>query len=250
MENGRNSHADGQSLAARAIGEIEAFITDRHLGPGDRLPTVRELSERIGVSLTVVREAIASLKTSGVLTTRQGAGIFVSDGVRTPAHQPAGDFSRISNVIEFLELRMAVEIEAAGLAAERRSVAQESRIHEAFAKIDTALETGISSVRPDFDFHMSIAEAANNRYFVDFLRDLGNTVIPRRNVRLVPASGEAREAYLRMIQTEHRRIVAAISTGDADSARTAMRAHLSESRSRYLDLLTRGREGTAGPKGA
>lgn len=246
MGTDQNIRADGQSLTTRAIGEIETFIFDKRLAPGDRLPTVRELARQIGVSLTVVREAIASLKANGIVNTRQGAGIFVSDGVRsTGAHQLSGDFSRISNIVESLELRMAVEIKVAGLAAERRSMAQEMRIHEAFAKMEDALKVGVSSVRADFDFHMSIAEAANNHYFVDFLTYLGKAMIPRRNVRLVPASGEGRTAYLKMLQAEHRQILAAISNGDPDTARAAMRAHLSESRLRYLALLTKDRTKTS-----
>jgi DNA-binding FadR family transcriptional regulator len=133
---------------------------------------------------------------------------------------------------------MAVEVEAAGLAAERRSVAQELRIREAFARVEDIMETGASTTRADFNFHMAIAEATNNHYFADFLNYLGKAMIPRRNVRLVPVSGGSRQAYLRMIQKEHGQIIAAISNGDVKAARAAMRAHLSESRSRYLALLT------------
>lgn len=241
MGTGQKINANGDSLTARAAREIEQLISDRNLDIGDRLPTTRELSQQIGVSLTVVREAIAFLKASGVLNARQGAGIFVSDLVHSdPATPPrlSGDFSKISNIVESLELRMAVEIESAGLAAERRSVAQELRIREALAKVEEALEAGASTARPDFNFHMSIAEATNNHYFVDFLNYLGNAMIPRRHIRVVSATGERREAYLRMIQKEHGQIVGAISTGDVRAARAAMRAHLSESRSRYLGFLT------------
>ncbi|WP_319529954.1 FadR/GntR family transcriptional regulator [uncultured Cohaesibacter sp.] len=226
------------SLSERTSKQIEQLIAERNLVPGDRLPTVQELSTRLGVSLSVVREAIASLKAGGIINTRQGAGIFVS----SPAPQDGlalvfGNLSQISSVVEVLELRLAVEVEAAGLAAERHSLAQESRIYEAYCDIQRAMDAGETGEAEDSRFHITIAEATNNKRFVDFLMQLGNAMIPRSKLGTHSSSREDLPKYLAQLQTEHNAILDAIANKDPDGARQAMRAHLSQSRDRYHQLL-------------
>ncbi|PLW77806.1 FadR family transcriptional regulator [Cohaesibacter celericrescens] len=226
------------SLSGRTVAEIEQLISGRNLVSGDRLPTVQELSNRIGVSLSVVREAIATLKARGILSTRQGAGIFVS----TPKPSESlgsvfGDLSQVSSVVEALELRLAVEVEAAGLAAARHSMAQESRIFEAFSGIQKAMDEHQTGEAEDFRFHIAIAEATNNRRFVDFLVQLGNAMIPRSKLGTLPATKEEQAAYLMQLQKEHQAIVAAIVAKNPEAAREAMRFHLSQSRDRYHEII-------------
>lgn len=241
-ERGRDTNG---SLSERTAQEIEQLISSRDLVPGDRLPTVQELSNRLGVSLSVVREAIASLKAGGILNTRQGAGIFVAAPKQADNLVAVfGDLSQISSVVEALELRMAVETEAAGLAAERHSMAQESRIYEAFHEIQMAMDQGLTGEAEDFRFHITIAEATNNRRFVDFLVQLGKAMIPRSKLRSMPSSKEDQRAYLEGLQREHRAILDAIAHKDSEEARKAMRFHLSQSRDRYHDLIRAQRMGS------
>ncbi|WP_316862885.1 FadR/GntR family transcriptional regulator [uncultured Cohaesibacter sp.] len=226
------------SLSDRTVRQIEKMISDRDLRPGDRLPTVQELSQRLGVSLSVVREAIASLRANGTILTRQGAGIFVAE--QSPVENRglfSGDLSQISSIVEILELRLAVEVEAAGLAAERHSLAQESRIYEAFQDIEIACTQGRTGEREDSRFHITIAEATNNRRFVDFLEQLGNAMIPRSELGSLSSGKPKQQDYLNQLQKEHLAILEAISSGDVEQARTAMRNHLSHSRDRYHRLI-------------
>ena len=116
-------------------------------------------------------------------------------------------------------------------------MAQESRIHEAFTNIQKMLDRGHLAEKEDFRFHMTIAEATNNRFFVEFLKDLGSAMIPRSRVHIVSNAEEARKAYLKMGQNEHRCILQAISQRNPDAARNAMRLHLSGSRDRYHAFL-------------
>lgn len=230
--------APSGSLSDRTARQLEQIITERDLKPGDRLPTVQDLSRKLGVSLSVVREAIASLRAGGVLHTRRGAGIFVAEPSAIDNRSLFfGDLSQISSVVEILELRLAVEVEAAGLAAERHSMAQESRIYEAYEAIQAVIKQGGTGEAEDSLFHIAIAEATNNRRFVDFLTQLGNAMIPRNKLRPLPASREEHVAYLSQLQDEHRIIVDAISGKDPDAARNAMRAHLSSSRDRYHSMI-------------
>jgi DNA-binding FadR family transcriptional regulator len=203
---------------------------------GKKLPGELALAAGHGVSRTVVREAIAALRADGLVEARQGAGVFV-----TAREPPARAFqrldpSRISSVIEMLELRAAVEIEAAALASERRSPAQAEAIREASDAIAARIAAGEPTTDADFAFHLAIAEATNNARFPEFLRMIGARLIPRRALR--EEGGEAAPAdYLAQIQNEHRAIAEAIAARDEAAAREGMRVHLKGSQSRYRALL-------------
>ena len=106
-----------------------------------------------------------------------------------------------------MELRLAVEVEAAALAAERANRRQVGVIRTAWRAIDRALQGGEGAVAEDFAFHRAIAEATGNRQFPLFLAFLGSHVIPRQSVRLSVDTPAERRAYLERIQHEHARNV-------------------------------------------
>ncbi len=227
------------NLAQGVIEALRQRIRSGEVRPGDKLPTEPQLTAEFGVSRTVIREAIAGLKADGLVEPRQGAGVFVLEpplpgGLRL--HE--GSAHLLSSIIETLELRSAVEIEAAGLAAERASPAQGARIRECFAEIDAVIARGEPSDRADFAFHCAIAEATNNPLFPEFLGFLGRRTIPRSQLAEV---GELPEGYLAQIQQEHRAIADAILRGDPSAARSAMRVHLQGSHERYQLLMELGR---------
>ncbi|MFP1630796.1 FadR/GntR family transcriptional regulator [Zhengella sp. ZM62] len=204
---------------------------------GERMPSEAELTALHGVSRTVVREAIAALRLEGVVEARQGAGVFV---IANPAGAAAPfrdvDPDKLSSILEILELRAAVEIEAAGLAALRHSPAQEEDLYRKLDDIDARMAAGEPASEADFAFHLSIAEATSNPRFRQFLEMLGSEAIPRR--RLEPGRSEpADAAYLAMLQSEHRQVADAIAAGDAEAARHAMRIHLQGSQKRYRRML-------------
>lgn len=225
------------NLADRVLTRLNADIRGGRLGPGARLPTEQELTARMGVSRAVVREAIAALKADGLVVTRRGSGAYVA---ATPAATPfrisGQDMSRLHDVLDVMELRLAVEVEAAALAAERASRRQVAAIKSALRAIDRALRKGDAAVAEDFAFHRTIAEATGNRQFPRFLAFLGGHVIPRQSVRFAGGTPAERRAYLARIQQEHIRIVAGIASGDAAEARRAMREHLTRSLERYRTL--------------
>jgi DNA-binding FadR family transcriptional regulator len=219
---------------------------------GDKLPSESELTRSHGVSRTVVREAVSSLRLSGLVEAREGVGVFVT-GSAPPADPSAlfriEDPRRLSAVIEMLELRVAVEVEAAGLAAERRSPAQAEAVRERCDDLDGAV--GGASTNADLAFHLAVADATNNPQFRRMLELMGLDAIPRSALSAdrAPELSNARGAevlvgppteYLRQIQEEHRRIAEAIVSGDRSGARAAMREHLEGSRDRYRRLLQRG----------
>ncbi len=112
-----------RSLTYALIERLTAQITGGELKPGAQLPTEQELIAATGVSRTVVREAVAALRAEGLVVTRQGVGAFVADTPRRPFRINGGELQSLRDVIEVMELRTGVEVEAAGLAAERASAA-------------------------------------------------------------------------------------------------------------------------------
>jgi len=224
------------NLAEQIVARLSADIRGGRLMPGARLPTEQALTAALGVSRTVVREAVAALRADGLVVTRQGSGAYVADPAAGPFRIAASRAAALGDILEVMELRLAVEVEAAALAAERGGRRQISAIRTAWRAIDRALRRGEGAVAEDFAFHRAIAEATGNRQFPRFLAFLGSHVIPRQSVRLSVDTPAERRAYLERIQHEHARIVAGISGRDPAEARRAMREHLTRSLERYRNL--------------
>ena len=231
-------------LADRLVDEIRAKISAGTLKPGARLPTETQMTEEHGVSRTVVREAVTRLAADGLVTARQGAGVFVNERPQGALEGLLSDMGgKVSMVLNVLEVRMAIEIEAAALAAQRRTASQEADILSAFADFDATLARGEATGAADFAFHRSIAAATSNPFYVEILDVLGRRTIPRDLVTTMSASLLQSPDYQLRLQTEHRDIMNAIRDGDATSARDAMRRHLSASQRRYQSLLHGGDAG-------
>lgn len=217
--------------------ELRSRIVEGKIGLGDRLPSEARLCEEFGVSRTVIREAIAVLRADGLVEARRGSGVFViSDTIGGDLPFGDIDYDSISSVIEMLELRIAVEVEAAALAARRHAPAQIERIMDRAADVHEQARAGQPTSDADFALHLAIAEATNNPRFGEFLRMLGPNAIPRHALR--PKGAErAPGAYIDLIDAEHRAIVQAILEGDEATAMAAMRRHLEGSQKRYRALL-------------
>ena len=216
--------------------QLAEQIKSGRLAPGARLPTEQELTRAARVSRTVVREAVAALRAEGLVVTRQGVGAFVTaEPQRAPFRIDPDKLKSIDDILNVMELRLGVEIESAGLAAERASRAQVRAIATALEAVERAAEQGKTAVDEDLGLHRAIASATGNPEFVRFLQFIGRHLIPRRTVSgLTEQIG--RRAYLALIQEEHRRIYEAIDARDPAGAREAMRRHLTRSLDRYRKL--------------
>lgn len=222
-----------RGLVLEIVDALEHEIRTGHLLVGDKLPTEAEIMTRFDVSRTVVREALSGLQAAGLVQTRHGIGTFV----RTP--EPAGnyrissqDFATVADVIAVLELRISLETEAAGLAAQRRTDAQLAAMQGALDAFQRSIQQDSDAVPADFEFHMEVARATGNRHFADLMTYLGTMIIPRTRVSTPQHAPDGRLVYLQRVNDEHERILAAIRDRDADAARAAMRTHLSNSRER------------------
>src|SRR5271168_2272446 len=114
-----------KSLSSEVVDRLAEQILSGKLPVGARLPSETEMMKGMGVSRTVVREAVAALRARGLVITRQGAGAFVDRDTRAQQYaiDPEG-LGSLDSVLDILELRMAVETEAAAIASERATLAQ------------------------------------------------------------------------------------------------------------------------------
>jgi GntR family transcriptional regulator, transcriptional repressor for pyruvate dehydrogenase complex len=222
-----------RTLAHELVESLGDRIRDGRLAPGAKLPTEAAIMAEYGVSRTVVREALSKLQAAGQVRTRHGIGTFVVGAGATTAFRITPDqFETLQDVIAILELRIGLETEAAGLAAQRRSEANLLEMRAALDDFVAAVQAGRDAVAADFRFHLEIARATQNPHFGDLMATLGASMIPRARLDTpVPLTDERRE-YLRRVHGEHESIFDAIAAQDSDAARAAMRTHLSNSRER------------------
>lgn len=225
-----------RNLVAEVSGKLREFILSGALETGDKLSSEAGLTREYNVSRTVVREAIASLRADGLVEVRHGVGVFVREPVEDTTTFKPVDRARISSMIELLELRAAIEIEAAGLAAERRSPAQEEILFERFDDLNRLIAANQSTVAADLALHLAVADSTNNPRFREFLMLMGEHLIPRSALP-ENVESEAPEGYIDQIQLEHRALIQAVSERDITGARDAMRAHLKGSQERYRRLI-------------
>lgn len=227
------------SLTEAVIEQLVVRIDAGTYGSGEKLPSEQALCQEFGVSRTVVREAVASLRLGGRLTARQGVGIFVPDGKTRRLEFEVSPDDDIRNALTILELRLAVEIEAVALAAARRTPNNLSDITAAFDRFNA-----LDSSRPhelaeaDFVFHLAIARATGNLHFAQFLAALGPDIIfdlALKHGRL--SDQRTRRSYLKKSGNEHGAILSAITQGNPVRARSALKRHLDAGLTRYRRLV-------------
>ncbi len=219
-------------LALGLVADFGQRIREQQFRPGDRLPTEAETVRAYGVSRTVVREAISRLQAAGLVETRHGVGTFVRSTATPNVFELApSELAASVDVLAVLELRISLETESAGLAAQRRTAAQLHGLRATLDRLEAEISSPGQGASADFDFHLQIAEATGNRYFSDIMNRLGDALIPRTRLSIVRPD-ERRLDYLNRVNREHEEIYAAIARGDAEVARAAMRIHLTNSRER------------------
>jgi GntR family transcriptional regulator, transcriptional repressor for pyruvate dehydrogenase complex len=226
-----------RSLTTDLVQSLGDRIRDGRLPAGEKLPREADLMEEFGVSRTVVREAISRLQAAGMVETRHGVGTFaVGLGDASTFRIAPDQLGTLQDVIAVLELRIAVETEAAGLAALRRQDTHLRSMRSALDAFAAAVEAGRDAVGPDFQFHLEIARATGNAHFAQLMGTLGGMMIPRARLEPAEPLTPQRSEYLRRVNGEHEGIYDAIVRQDADAARAAMRTHLSNSRERRRRL--------------
>lgn len=210
------------TLVADTSSLIRAMILEGRLGPGDRLPSERELSEALSVSRATLREAIQSLVATRVLVTTRGSGTFVGSLDVEDLLEPARFALSLTggNVGELFELRLMIEPEVAALAAERAT--DEERAELLHIAELTAERAGDSErlLELDESLHLRLAEYARNGIVLTVHRLTAALAHRSRSVT-------ARLPAVALPTIDHHlEIARAVAAGDAEKARAWMREHL------------------------
>lgn len=224
-----------KNLAQGIIEHIVLRIKEGSLEIGEKLPTEADFMQTYGVSRTVIREAISHLKAAQLVETRHGIGTFVlpptASGIGAGMQNEA--VVTVRDVLDILEIRISLETESAWLAASRRTEAQIELLRTTLEQMHKGEGENNQSVSSDIQFHLQIAQATGNKYFVELLNHLGQTIIPRTRLNTAQLNDDP-STYLNRLYHEHESIFNAISRKDPEAARAAMRTHLSNSRERLL----------------
>lgn len=221
-------------LAAQAAELLLSRIRAGEWPLGHRLPGETTLAAQLGVGRSTVREAIRELAGKGVLDSRQGAGVFVT------ALDITEDWDvvlRRATIVSVIEARIAIEAEAAALAAQRRTPADLRAIRRALAAREARGEPVAEHVDADMAFHRSIILAAHNevllQLFDSFLPRLRVAMIDMLKIRPVPSETADHEAHIRLTD--------AIAHRKSGAAAEFSRTHLTALKSAF----TTGQEPTA-----
>jgi len=213
------------------VEKIEEFFLNGGLKSGDKLPPERELATRFGVSRTSVREALQALEISGSIEIRQGGGSFiktsevqvVSDALSTTIIQAESNL-----VYEMLELRRALEVESASLAAQRATSADLEKIRQALEKMALFGKDIEAGVQADLSFHLHIVMASHNKLLINLM----HTLTERMEITIRTTRGHRLVDTNRFEDTfqEHKDIYVAIASGNAPEAKQLMEEHITRIR--------------------
>ncbi len=211
------------SVTDEAIDKIKAMIIAGELQPGDRLPPEQELSERLGLSRSSLREAVKALELVRVLDVRRGDGTYVTSlepQLLLEAVSFVVDLHNDSSVLEVFGVRRLLEPAAAAIAAARLSGGELAAIE---SMVDAVGEhTGVEAlVDHDLAFHRAIVAGAGNAYLTSLVEGLAGTTVRARIWR-----GLTQENAVDRTVDEHRAIVAALRERDAELVRSLVTAHI------------------------
>lgn len=207
------------------VNQIVKNIQNGTFRPGDALPTERRLAEMLGVSRPVVREGLKSLKLLGVVTTVHGGGNYIADHLDTCLIRPLSILFALSNsnVLQSQQLRAALECQAAALAAHNCTALNAASLRLMLEQLDAASDEQDLN-RLDRTLHLTIAKIAANPLIYSMLSASGlltDTIIAKIRTGIQKEPDSFRE-----IDSQHRAIVEAVASHDAEGAEQAMRIHM------------------------
>ncbi len=204
--------------------QISDLIMSGELKEGDRLPSERELAEEMGVSRTIVREAIKLLRAARLLKVRVGIGSFVTLPSRNIFEEPLRRFSTPERrkIAELIQLREVIEPPITALAAQNATQEDIANLEQALEEMQKHIANPHEYILVDNVFHNTLALATHNSLFQLIVQSVVDLLQESR--RLAVSSPGAAERS----SDHHRQILAAVKARDDEGARKAMVAHLSQ----------------------
>lgn len=219
------------------VEQIRLLVSDGQVKAGDKLPSERELAERLQVSRASVREALSALEMMGLLEIRSGEGTYIKqvniDSVVAPLSWVLSMEKDI--VLELLEVRKILETQAAVLAAERAGEAELKEMNEALEEMQNDLHMGRLGDTPDLNFHYAIARGTKNKILIRLMNAISDTMLQTlrtSRTKLFESEGIPERLY-----HEHLSIYQAIKAKESKEARILMLDHLDGVEYEYLKDL-------------
>ncbi len=218
--------APSENLTDRITAMLRQDIIGGKYEPGMQLPAGKDLSQFFGVSITVVREALSRLKSDGLIASRQGKGVFVENDAKARPFRlsTAGSPNALSHIFE---LRMGVEVQAAGLAAMRRTSRDLKQMQKYLKQMEPSKNSFEQALTSDLAFHRSIAEATQNPLIVSFVEFLQPHL--KESIATARANSAKKPATQATVYKDHCDIYEAIAASDERQARIAARRVLERS---------------------
>ncbi len=206
------------------VSHVRALIEGGTLRPGDKLPAERNLAVHIGVSRPTLRAGLRALAAIGVVQARHGSGTFIPSGPPTLASEPLSFLAALHGIThgEMYEARRILEVEAAGLAAERATADQMTALQQEVDDLLTALHEPQRFLVHDINFHRVVALASGNPIVASLVDMVSRLFYEKRR----ETAERATDRNLRDAVDMHRRIALAIRARDVEGARAAMNEHL------------------------
>ncbi|QDY71028.1 FadR family transcriptional regulator (plasmid) [Qingshengfaniella alkalisoli] len=218
-------------LSDRVYAALKNRITRGDYGANEKLPAEKDLSGQFGVSRPVLRVALEQLREDGLIVSRQGAGNFVRVKRETAlGYTPVETIADIQRSYEF---RLTVEVDGAGLAAQRRNQEVLDEMHKALDLLADATGSRLHREDADFSFHLAIARASNNQYYTETLKALRDHIYVGMKMHGDALMSDGASA-LEQVLGEHRGIFEAIEAKNPERARSVMRDHIVHSRARLF----------------
>lgn len=206
-----------------ALDQLRDFIASGAVAPGERLPSERELAERLGIGRNSLREALKALETVGLVESRVGNGTYITDQAGAGIGRSIGMALAVwgGAIVEVLEARQMIEVGAAFTAAEKATDDDLCALEQELAAMDAAQDDLKRYLTADMNFHRVVARATQNaiihRIAVELL-DLLEQMLNQPAVSQLPMTAESGGT--------HRAVYEAIARRDANGAAAAMRDHL------------------------
>ena len=224
------------SLPEEVTTVILRQIEDGDFKLGEVLPSEQSLAVMFNVSRTVVREALARLKSEGVIQSKRGSGPVVCALPNSRGGYDLPDVSSVEERIGVIEFRFILEGEAAAFAALRCTEEQLTAMDIYLRKMREAVENGTSGLMADYQFHCLLAEASHNDYVSSFLKFLSSKILGGVQGARFLSNQDPHVAM--KVMDEHRSIYNAILARDGEKARKMARTHLCNSAIRQSLPLT------------
>ena len=212
------------AVTDEAIVKIKEMILSGEIGPGDRLPPEKELSERLGLSRSSMREAVKALEVIRVLDVRRGDGTYVTSlepRLLLEAMTFIVDLHDDSSILELFAVRRILEPAAAALATVQMTDAAVAALRAQVELVDESTDVE-GLVAHDLEVHGAIAAAAGNSYLAGLIDSLSSHTVRARIWR-----GLTQEHSVERTLAEHRAIVDALERRDAELAQALTTVHIS-----------------------